>query len=284
LLSGRVNNYAVVVLLLAASVASASPTVISDSPQRPVPVSADSAIDISACNLDSSVVNDRMSELGGALLRPPASPDASRGGPSTDNQPIQGGNQYLPAVPPALLMVLTGFFCVSLIRDRRTWVAVLAGLLWVGQTGINALPELTSRLGRKVQNSRLIEPTLLVAYPLGGDYYPESFNEQIRYTGLLHHLEGIPQGTSAFSHIRKIVIPSEAEESILIKGFCSRGKDTRASQHAIVSALSFLNTAYNYLVRPTRQFVCLTPAFIFNLLPRGPPISKMRLFCKPQGV
>ena len=266
MLSGRVNTFVGVVILFAASAANAYPTIISDSPACVISSSANSDIDISACNLGSSVVNDRMAELAGALLRPP----------STDNLMTSGGDQYLPAVPPALLMVLTGFFCVSLIRDRRTWVAVLTGLLWVGQTGINALPELTSRISRRVQTSRLVEPTLLVAYPLGGDYYPESFNEQTRYTGLLHHLEGIPQGTSAFSHIRKIVISSGVEKSALIRGFRSADKVTRASQYAIVSVLSFLNTTYNCLVRPTRQFVCFTPAFIFNLIPRGPPISALK--------
>jgi hypothetical protein len=261
--SGRVNNYAAVVLLLAASVASASPTVISDSTQRPVSISADSAANISACNLDSSAVNDQMAELAGALLRPP----------STDNQPIQGGNQYLPAVPPALLMVLTGFLCVSLVRDRRTWVAVLAGLLWVGQTGINALPELTSRLSRKVHNSRLIEPTLLAAYPLGGNYYPESYNEQTRYSGLLHHLEGIPGQTGVFSRIRETVIASEAKQSQTRNNAFS---NNYASQYAFISALSLLNSLCDCLVRPTRQFICFTPAFIFNLIPRGPPISALK--------
>jgi hypothetical protein len=188
--------------------------------------------------------------------------------------------------------------------------------LWVGQTGINALPELTSRLSRKVHNSRLIEPTLLAAYPLGGDYYPESFNEQTRYTGLLHHLEGIPQGTGAFSHIRKIVIPSpsaslrvnsakRAFRQVALSGCgCATrigcvdrpsslkrnrltidetssvtdGRNTQpavsgVSQNAFIPALSYLGSSFRCLVRPIRQFICFTPAFIFNLLPRGPPVS-----------
>jgi hypothetical protein len=249
-----VTTFVGVVIVFAASVANAYPTIIPDIPARVISSSANSNIDISARNLGSSVANDRMSELAGGFLRPP----------STDNQVTSGDDQYLPAVPPALLMVLTGFFCVSLIRDRRTWVAVLAGLLWVGQTGINTLPELTSRMSRKVQNSRLIEPTLLAAYPLGGDYYPESFNEQTRYTGLLHHLEGIPRQTSVFTNNRVLLTRLYLSTA---------GNYTRASQHAIVTALSSLNTLCDCLVRPTRQFICFTPAFIFSNLSRGPPIS-----------
>jgi hypothetical protein len=184
-------------------------------------------------------------------------------------------------------MVLTGFLCISLIRDRRTWVAVLAGLLWVGQSGINALPELTSRLSRRVHTRRLIEPALFAAYPFGNDYYPGSYNEQIRYTGLLHHLEGIPRQTRAFSPQREqssqsfyyifslrpalsLPVVSLVEPS---NGSPRPSRWNCASQHAIIASLSSLNALCDCLVRPTGRFICFTPAFIFNLIPRGPPIS-----------
>ena len=44
--------------------------------------------------------------------------------------PIQA--KLLPAVPAALLMVLTGFLCVSLVKDRKAWLAVLAAEKVVG--------------------------------------------------------------------------------------------------------------------------------------------------------
>jgi len=37
----------------------------------------------------------------------------------------------LSAIPGTLLMVLVGFLCVSLLKDHRVWLAVLAVLLWV---------------------------------------------------------------------------------------------------------------------------------------------------------
>jgi len=262
LLSGRVNTFVGVVIMFAASAVSASPTVISDSPARSISISADNTDSVVTCHLDSSVVNDQMSELAKAVLQPPSSGSRS----------TEGNNRYLPPVPSAIAMVLTGFLCISLIRDRRTWVALLAGLLWVGQAGFNALPELTSRLSRKVQNSRLIEPTLLVAYPLGGDYYPESYNEQTRYTGLLHHLEGIPRQTSVLKNKIKVDLCFSLRSQRAPRWNCNAGNYTRASQHAIVSKLSSLSTAYNCLVRPTRQFICFEPAFIFACLSRGPPI------------
>jgi len=46
----------------------------------------------------------------------------------------------LPAVPGALLMAVVGFVCVSVVRDRRTWLAVVTCLLWAGQSRFSLLP------------------------------------------------------------------------------------------------------------------------------------------------
>ena len=46
----------------------------------------------------------------------------------------------LPAVPGPLLMVVVGFVCVSVVRDRRTWLAVVTCLRWAGQSGFSLLP------------------------------------------------------------------------------------------------------------------------------------------------
>jgi hypothetical protein len=243
-----------VLLLLIASAVSASPTIISDGSIPVASPSADRANDIVSYVPGSIEFSSQISELSRTLLQPP----------QANNQTTQeGNNHYIPVLPPAIGMVLTGFMCVSLFRDRKSWLAVMAFLFAAGQTGIAALPELTSRLVRKAQNSRQIDATLSVSYTLASGYYPESFNSQTQYAGLLHHLAGIPRKTSVFTNKRISL-------SRLYLG--TAGYNTRASQHAIVPALSSLSTAYNYLVRPNRQFICFTPAFIFNLIPRGPPI------------
>jgi hypothetical protein len=273
LLSGWGKTLAAVLLLFAASTVSASPTVISGSSPRTTSLSADRATGVVTYNLGSNAVCDQMSEFGRAFLQPQL----------PDSRTAAGNNRCLPAVPPAIAMVLTGFFCISLIRDRRAWLTVLSGLLWVSQMGIGALPELTSRISRKIHTGQLIDTTLALPCLVEGDYYPDGYSEEIRYTGLLHHLAGIPQDVvSAFtnkrvSHIRLC-------RSIYSKGFGSIDEDTRAFQAATVLGQLALSKLSSCLVSGTRQFVCFTPAFIFCQLPRGPPISKMRLFCKPQGV
>jgi hypothetical protein len=179
-------------------------------------------------------------------------------------------------LPSAIAMVLMGFICISLIQDRRTWLTALAGLLWVGQTGIWALPELTSRLSRRVHSSQQVNTALAASYPLGGGYYPDSYSEEIQYIGLLHHLAGIPQdSSSAFTNRRVLLTPlTRLYRSVQSPaGFGSSGKDTSASQCATVLGQLALNKHLNCLVSGTRQFVCFSPALIFCRMPRGPPIS-----------
>jgi hypothetical protein len=52
----------------------------------------------------------------------------------------------LPAVPGALLMVVVGFVCVSVVRDCRAWLAVATCLLWAGQSGFSLLPRVALRV------------------------------------------------------------------------------------------------------------------------------------------
>jgi hypothetical protein len=59
------------------------------------------------------------------------------------------GIESLSLVLGTLLMILLGFLCVSLVRDRRFWLAALAGLLWAGRTGLSFLPPFGFRLAGK---------------------------------------------------------------------------------------------------------------------------------------
>jgi hypothetical protein len=74
-----------------------------------------------------------LSNIADELLKPP--------GDSIDSPVPAVAATSLPAVPGALFMGLTGFLCVSLVRDRKIWIAALAGLLWAGQAGVTVLPQ-----------------------------------------------------------------------------------------------------------------------------------------------
>ena len=49
--------------------------------------------------------------------------------------------QHLPAAPRPALMVLVGFLCISLVRDRKTWFAVATFLLSFGHYWLTAVPQ-----------------------------------------------------------------------------------------------------------------------------------------------
>jgi hypothetical protein len=71
--------------------------------------------------------NSFPANIAAELLKPPAD--------SMDSPALSAAARPLPAVPGALFMVLTGFLCVSAVKDRKVWLAALASLLWVGHIG-----------------------------------------------------------------------------------------------------------------------------------------------------
>ena len=178
--------------------------------------------------------NSHLAEVAAEFLKPPP---AFTG---LSAPPI--GAKSLPAVPGALLMVLTGFICVSLVKDRKVWLAALAGLLWLGQAGIQAVPQLALRLSHRNHTEQQFSAELIYPYYLENSNRSRSDIEGTQYIGLLHHLAGIPQGTMSFP-----------------------------SPSAIISERYSLNSLLNCLTLRVEQFICFSPAFIFDNLPRGPP-------------
>jgi hypothetical protein len=78
--------------------------------------------DMAQCSWDSNAVDLRAAAAG--LLEPPA--EAGSGGACLPS---------LPAGPRPVAMVLFGFLCVSLVRDRGTWLALTTSVLSLGQYG-----------------------------------------------------------------------------------------------------------------------------------------------------
>lgn len=178
--------------------------------------------------------NSHLAGVAAEFLKPPAA--------FTDSPALPVGAKSLPAVPGALLMVLTGFLCVSLVKDRKVWLAALAGLLWVGQAGIQAVPQLALRLSHRNHTEQQLDAELTYPYYLENSNRLRSDIEGTQYIGLLRHLAGIPQATMSF-----------------------------LSPSAIISEQYSLNSLLNCLTLRVEQFTYFSPAFIFNNLARGPP-------------
>ena len=236
---GKRSKWLVVLLsLLVLTAANATPTVSNRSSNLVVSAvspSSDAHIPIVA-DVTHTIESDDsyLAGVAAEFLKPPP---AFTGSPA-----LPVGAKSLPAVPGAILMVLTGFICVSLVKDRKVWLAALAGLLWLGQAGIQAVPQLALRLSHRNHIEQQLSAELTYPYYLENSNRLRSDIEGTQYIGLLRHLAGIPQVTMSF-----------------------------LSPSAIISERYSLNSLLNCLTLRVEQFICFSPAFIFENLPRGPP-------------
>ena len=226
--------------------------------------------------------NTQLAAIGAEILEPP--PDF------TDFSSV--GAKTLPPVPAALFMVLTGFLCFSFVRDRRVWLAALAGLLWAGQAGFQVIPQLASNISKHIQKKTTANIDLL--HRIEDLCRLRSDIEGTKYIGLLRHLAGIPTGTmslplpasllslqASFPSLRaqRAFSPERSRSRSnlnLIASFkrivSARAKsNVGASQFAIAHFSSLLNPAVICPAAQAEQNICFSPAFIFQQLPRGPP-------------
>lgn len=277
------NTKGMVILLLSlvATFTQAAPTMSNHEHERDfvacaLPASSDTHInhrsDISQID---ELYNSHLAIIYAEFRKPPVSSMVS---PSTAITA-----KSLPAVPGTFLMVLVGFFCVSLVKDRRFWWAALAALSWLGQAGYVALPQLALYLsGRRKQK---VQQSSVNVSDLCEPEFPcrtRSDLEGTLYIGLLRHLEGIPDGTTLFS--LAVSIPSFLMERTFsldrsrsqsnLKTLCYRPNFVEIKdkpQLAIKGLLICLIHATHCLAFRAEQPVCFSPVFIVTYIARGPP-------------
>ena len=133
--------------------------------------------------------NPHLPRIGEELLKPPASPASDV------------GIRSLPGVPATLFMVLTGFLCVSFVKDRRVWLASLTGLLWLGQAGLSAIPELALHIASKRQTKQQCPGSVTGVHRDKHCHRTRSNIEGTQYIGLLRHLAGIPDVIVSYSAV-----------------------------------------------------------------------------------
>jgi hypothetical protein len=237
--------------------------------------------------------NAHLANIGVELLKPPAD--------FTDSAPV--GAKILPPIPAALFMVLTGFLCVSLVKDRRLWLAVLTGLLWAGQAGFHAIPQLAAYMSSQKHIKQKTPDNTACLYRVEDCCRLRSDIEGTGYIGLLHHLAAIPAGTMslllpaslaslqaqrAFSPERTKLVLSEVEgacpehsrmgrrASNLItprKRIVSVRTRSKAgvSKFAITHFSSLFDTVVVCPAPRAEQDIHCSPAYTFAQLARGPP-------------
>ena len=278
MVSGKKNKLLVILLsLVVATAISAAPT-MSDCNKHFVAAAVSPASDAHVTYVpETSQItvpsNSHLAAIGKEILKPPAD--------FTDSPPL--GAKSLPPVPAALLMVLTGFLCVSLVKDRKVWQAVLVGLLWAGQAGFHAIPQLAAHISKKnIQRKSYFNTAAL--HQLEKSCRLRSNIEGTQYIGLLRHLAGIPDGTISLplptflTSLRVPFLSLRAQQGNLNTSreyfVFARTKSNAASpQFAITHLSSLLNPATICPAPRAEQYILFSPAFIFEQLARGPPNS-----------
>jgi len=274
---------AIVKLLLAATYAYGAPTatVRENAVLLCAPCAVDCAvtpaIHIGEISPDPQAYNTwNLASIAAELLKPPADFSVASTSP--------GQVTALPAVPSAVFMALTGFICVSLVKDRKLWIAALAGLLWAGQAGFTVLPQLARHVATRKQTQPLALPSL--------NYRPELFYcerargdiEGTRYIGLLRYLDGIPNTANSvqrrpckvqgigysvqhlhFLNAKRYTLNASRHTTYKIR------HTTESPQFAWASVCDFSVPATKRLAYINKRHFYFSPAFTFENLARGPP-------------
>jgi hypothetical protein len=208
--------------------------------------------------------NFHLAAIGAEILKPPA-----------DFTYTQSSNaaKTLPPVPATLFMTLTGFLCVSFVKDRRVWLTALAGLLWAGQAGIQIIPQLAVDISKKYTRQ---SPTNIIYQNRIEDYDRLRSNiEGTQYIGLLHHLAGIPDSSMPLLRMSPASLRAEKSNNInavLKNVYCARTRSNiETPQFATVDSSSLVNPAVICPTSRVEQNIYFSPAFNFSQLPRGPP-------------
>jgi hypothetical protein len=175
-------------------------------------------------------------------------------------------------------MVLTGFLCISFVRDRRVWLAALAGLLWAGQAGIHAVPQLAMYVYRRAHADKQFSALLNRSHLLENTNRLRCDIEGTRFIGLLHHLEGIPAGKSGLTTKQTGRINTSSLERMSLfarqRAYAlGTGKTRTVSIPAILPSKCCLEPLLSCFTARVEQHIRFSPAFFFDNLARGPPVS-----------
>jgi hypothetical protein len=208
--------------------------------------------------------NCHLANIAHELLKPP--------GDSIDSPVPAVAATSLPAVPGALFMGLTGFLCVSLVRDRKLWIAALAGLLWAGQAGVTVLPQVAHHLAGRRHATQCFSPNVAYVPTLDHSDRPRSLSraksrdrdiEGTRYICLLRYLAGIPDGSLQSTSLR-------AQRSNL--------RNQRNTQYDIRHTSKSLQFA---LARLYAYILCASNCLVYITWPAARPLKpgKDSFFC-----
>lgn len=183
----------------------------------------------------------------------------------------------LPALPGAVFMVLLGAGCIVFFRERRTLATVLAGIFLLSQYGIKTLPKLSARLSPSKLFSHISAQDDSSSYQTVESNHPAGRSDSIPFIGLLHRLAGSSDCDGSFNY---------EQGGINLSNWFGRqnfyvSKKENVRTHLLSAPISL--QSQTAILRPTRislkersiSFSVFSPAFIFDILSRGPPLYNL---------
>ena len=258
--------FAALLALVTATAASAMPTATDCSDAHLTygpPANLSYHVTVAAESSGSSeLVNSNLARVAAELLAPPTA--------HAETQAFGDNVKPLPPVPAAVLMVITGFLCVSLVKDRRIWFAALTGLLSLGQAGVSVLPELVYHLAGRKQTEQH-SPGELTRRMRVWQHSRRSRSdvEGTRYIGLLRRLAGIPDERRSLS--ASILSTRTMRGNFNSPGVCRSSTEYENVGCAVTQLISHLISTTTRPGSLSGQPFVFSPGFIFANLARGPP-------------
>ncbi len=174
------------------------------------------------------------------------------------------GVKSLPGLPAGISLVLTGFFCISLARDRKFWLALAAGVLWAGQVGLEAVPEITKGLSTRIRPDRYFcTKRVLLSREIDSNRLRCDI-EGSGFIGLLYHCSGIPENRKT---------PELTAQHVSRDIPLATDKDHFPVQALLIPQLPKFNSAAKSRVL-LKSSIISVPAFLPAMFPRPPPLVK----------
>ena len=170
----------------------------------------------------------------------------------------------LPGLPAGISLVLTGFFCISLARDRKFWLALAAGILWAGQVGLEAVPEITKGLSTRIRPDRYFcTNCVLLSREIDSNRLRCDI-EGSGFIGLLYHCSGIPEDRKT---------PELTAQHVSRDIPLATDKNHFPVQALLIPQLPKFNSAAKSRVL-LKSFIISVSAFSPAMFPRPPPLVK----------
>lgn len=264
---GHRENLFVLVFLLIAGLSDFTLAVATVGESVFAPLGATFPVDQASLVIDPAVVSgSSLAEIGTEIFKVPSAEDAACNLASVIG--VSSGHKTMPAVPAALTLVLTGFLCISLVRDRKTWLAAFVGLVCLGQFGISTLPKLADNLRAALRPGKVSSVASRHIADNAAGIRDRREIEGTRYIGLLKKLSGIPGDAS--SSTSNIISTTDSVCDLVISAQPNLTNKISAFA-AYISNLFGFETLLACPVRSTGHSLAFLPAFCISNLPHGPP-------------